>query len=559
MKHNFRFVFIVAMLFGASFNLFAQRNWGEDGEIEAAEIIIEKDRLIELPQANRSFEKISPPPVYSSNADLKYDFKTFNYSVKDFDPRIRILTLKDEVRENPGSNYIKGGLGNYYTPYFESFIGSRKSKTHIAGLHMRHLSSATGPVDGRNSGSSDNHIQAYSKLFTDKAIFNLEANYDRTMRHFYAYQPGTEINRDDIRQIYNSAGMSAGLQSNNADKFTYHFNLGLNHISDRFDAAENTFQGNGGFEFKADELLNLGLTSNAYISGYVPGGGDPVNRNLVRVSPYGLFQLQGLKVKMGLNAVVDYDGQPANNGEAPGGKFHIYPLVNADLKIADGFGLYAGVDGDMQFNSLQTFVNENPFIAPGSTLLNTSKLYNAFAGFRGRISNAVSFEGGFNYGKFRNMHFYVNGEADSTRMDIIYDPYKTSLFNLYAELGISRSEAFRSSLRADYFNYNTTSFENAWHRPDYKVSMINSFNLSNKIIFSSDLYWIGGLRGFNRASGTSTELRDIIDLNLKVDYRLSQKLSSFVSFNNILSQKYERYWNYPSRGLIIMAGLTYSF
>jgi hypothetical protein len=51
----------------------------------------------------------------------------------------------------------------------------------------------------------------------------------------------------------------------------------------------------------------------------------------------------------------------------------------------------------------------------------------------------------------------------------------------------------------------------------------------------------------------------IVDLNLKVDYRFSDKFSTFVMGNNLLGRNYQRFVNYQNKGLQAIAGLSYTF
>ena len=70
----------LAMIFVTSLfsQLYAQ-GWEDQGEIENAQVVIEKSRDIVLPQAPRNFEKVPPLPVEDNNSkDLKYNFTDVN-------------------------------------------------------------------------------------------------------------------------------------------------------------------------------------------------------------------------------------------------------------------------------------------------------------------------------------------------------------------------------------------------------------------------------------------------------------------------------------------------
>src|SRR5258708_32255990 len=69
--------------------------WGE-GEIQKVEVVIEKDRQITVPQANRNFEKVTPRPAEPIKPEIKYQFKNLSFNVSDYNPAIRPLKLKTE-------------------------------------------------------------------------------------------------------------------------------------------------------------------------------------------------------------------------------------------------------------------------------------------------------------------------------------------------------------------------------------------------------------------------------------------------------------------------------
>ncbi|MCD4695055.1 MAG: hypothetical protein K8S16_02345 [Bacteroidales bacterium] len=55
------------------------------------------------------------------------------------------------------------------------------------------------------------------------------------------------------------------------------------------------------------------------------------------------------------------------------------------------------------------------------------------------------------------------------------------------------------------------------------------------------------------------ELAAMIDLNLGFEYRYSKVLSGFLNLNNILGQRYEHWYNYPTYRFNFLLGISYSF
>ena len=55
------------------------------------------------------------------------------------------------------------------------------------------------------------------------------------------------------------------------------------------------------------------------------------------------------------------------------------------------------------------------------------------------------------------------------------------------------------------------------------------------------------------------EKKSLMDFNLGVDYRFSQRFSLFATAYNLMNEKYSRFYNYPVNGFTIIGGLSFSF
>jgi hypothetical protein len=61
------------------------------------------------------------------------------------------------------------------------------------------------------------------------------------------------------------------------------------------------------------------------------------------------------------------------------------------------------------------------------------------------------------------------------------------------------------------------------------------------------------------ASDTTDTLSALIDLQAKIDYSFNSRLSVFAIGNNLLNQSYQRFWNYPVRGIQGIGGVSFKF
>lgn len=543
---------IIVVAFFISFSSSAQEWDNNASELDDAQVIIEKDRKIELPAANRNFEKVPPLPKDPNEKSLEYTFEDYNFSLQPLDPKMRILTIQEEKLNKFYGNYVKAGFGNYLTPYLEGFFNNKRNDRYAIGAHVKHLSSRNGPVDKQNSGSSENVIGLYGKLFTKPLTFTGDLRYKRDKVHFYGYQPGLEVDKKDIEHIYNSFNLKAGMQSNSSNEnLFYKMNTSLNYIADNYDAKESQVGLNFEGRYRMSEILEVRLKSDLYLTKLEDMGS--VSRNLFRVTPTFTTVFEPIELTAGINVVYE------NDSLANANKVHFYPKAEATYHITKEIKIYGGVDGDISRKSLQYFADENPFMNQNVPVFNTNKTMEFYGAIEGKVFKMLSFKGGFSAGNYKNMYYFVNSAIDSSKFDIVYENENTSLLNLYGEIGISKSEVFNLVFRTDIYSYGTDTLEEAWHKPNFGLSLIGSYNIYDKILLSAQLAALGGIEGYNAQSDVSKSLDTIVDLGLKAEYLFSERASAFLTFNNILGNNNERFLYYPSRKLMVMAGVTYSF
>ena len=151
---SMKFIAIIFLILGFR-NVFAQDNdIVLEGEVEDAEIIIEKDRQIQLKKEVKLYEFIKWQPEREEFEIEKKEFETFNYELAlepiAFTPPLAI-NKKNEAVYN---QYAKFGFGNYGSPIADVSLTVPGTTNTIAGLNYKHLSFAKGQVDGENSASS---------------------------------------------------------------------------------------------------------------------------------------------------------------------------------------------------------------------------------------------------------------------------------------------------------------------------------------------------------------------------------------------------------------------
>lgn len=547
-------VFLVLFLLGGTFASYAQNQWDSDGGVENVEVEIVKERQIVLPAANRNFEKIAPRPVEPIKPEITYSFKNLQFSAPDFVPVIRPLKLKQEAISKLYGNYVSAGFGNYAAPYIGAHFNSKRDKSKFYGLELYHQSYGKGPVDGKNSASGNSKLRLFGKVYNKSVAAGAFLSHENIGTHFYGYTPGEVVVRDDIRQVYNITSLGVDVENTAPSDFNYNFKTGFSYLYDDYKAAESEVDLNFSSNYKIANDQKIILRADYFLITRKDELVDARPRHLFKVAPaYTFSPLEKLLVTAGINTAYENDVIGKNKS------FHVYPNLRADYKLGTAVDAYAALTGDMDKVSLQTLARENLWVNSNIGVYHTNRSVEFLAGLKGKLGKRVGFGTGLSFSNLKDLYFYQNSLADRSKFDVVYDNGNTQRTNLFAELNFNHAEKVSFLVRGDYFDYSTDDIVVAYHRPTYKLLINSSFFIYSKLLVQPDLIVQGGMKTLDQEVNQVVDINTAVDLNLRTDYFLSPRASVFLKFNNILSNKYQVYLNYPVRGLQASAGFSWSF
>lgn len=551
-------IYFVLTLVVCAFHQAALAQTEPSGDLEDVEIEIVKERQITLPPATRSFDKIPPRPAEAARPSFSYDFKPFSFQATQINPAIRPLKLKQENPSNVFGGYVSAGYGNYASPYFEGFINSRRDRKKLIGAHAFHRSSAKGPVDGKNSASGSSGVSLFGKALSDLISLSAEAGFENRFTHFYGYAPeldGSSIDPGDIKQSFNIFNLKGELSNTRNSDFAYQLGAELSYLADHYAARESEAD----FDFKSsykltDESL-IAIGADYSLINRKDSATEATPRSLFSLNPrYEFYPVEGLKLSAGIVAAFENDSIDSKS-------VHAYPDLRASYPLNPSVQVTASLSGGMEKVSLRSLTNENMWLAPDVPIFHTNKLLDLQAALHTRIGNKISVNGGFSLAALKHWYFFRSTVDNPSKFTVEYDDV-TNRTNFFASLGFVQSQLFKFLIRGDVYAY-STEIEEAWHRPTYKVTGETSVNFSNKFLVDVNLIAQGGMRGYDAftdvASERNVELEPAFDLNVRTEYLFSEKASIFAQFNNITSNQYPLFFNYPVRGFQALAGFTWSF
>jgi hypothetical protein len=531
--------------------LWAQdENWENQGDIEDTQVIIEKNREIELPRANRKFDKV-PPIQNTSDLPDRIDFtiKEIQPTLPVIKPRIRVLTVKSEKLNKLYGNHVKAGLGNYGATYLDGYFTNKRNKTTSIGAKIHHLNYGNGPVDDKNSGWGEQSVDLFGKLIGEGIVFKGGVFYDRQKSFLYGYpeELAESIDRDSIKRNVQDFGLGFQLQDKDKeDAFAYSLGSDFHYTTASYDVNEVLWNFDLATSYQLTEQWSGSIGLNGFLANYTRG-----NRSIIRIDPTVGYQMfDNLTLSAGLNIVNESEPNDEYN------KLRVLPHAEGTFQPTNSILIKAGFKGDVEaftFNQLgfenpyfstlyvqpliqyaeQHFIENNEF-----TLVNTVVPFKFYGDIEGSLGNNLAFLAGFSIANPKRLPVYQY--AGNGSFNVNYYLSTVNIVNFHAGVSASFANDLSISSRIDLYNYDTPiAGEVLPNRP----SLIFNTAFPEEAVNDSAEEYEGS----------------IIDLGISLEYYFTKRATAFIQTNNLISKEYQYWFNYPNRGFQIMIGGSYSF
>lgn len=552
-RYRLRILTTVLALGVAHVAMAQQEQWGDGGEIESVEIEIVKERQITLPRANRNFDKIPPRPAEPILPPMTYDFKGFRFNTPDFQPSIKPLKLKQEELQKITSGYVSAGFGNFASPFLSASISSKRNANRHYGADFLHRSFGSGPVGDKNSASGNTNLGLFMSGINDAIAASMKVNYENRVNHFFGYQPSKqEVKRDTIRQVFNTFSLAGLIENAKPSDFNYQLKGTFSYLTDYYRAVESDAGVGFNSQYKVSEKNQVLFTTDYRLLARKDSLVEAKPRHLFKAgAAYQFAAIDKLNVRAGLLVAYENDTLGKNNA------VHVYPDIYATYQLSKTVEAFGGFGGDMERVSLHSLSKENPWVNSNINIFHANKALDINAGLNGRVGASFLFKFGIAAKAYQNLYFFKNHVGQPEKFDVIYDD--VTITNPFGEWGFKKGEKVSITMRGEYFAYSMKREAEAWHRPDYRVSLYSNFNMANKLTLAANLIGQGGMKAFNNTTNKVVTLKTAMDLQLRATYFVSKNFSCYVEGNNLLNSNYPLFLNYPVRGLQVSGGVGWSF
>ena len=551
---SFRVLFSAVLCCCAAGGLTAQTN----PNLEDNSVTVVTNFEARLTDAERVMVNPVPPPTDTTSRRQTYSILPRPLTVTYPAPTIRPRAVQRAEPETINNGYAKIGFGVPNALYGDVSYDLTGQDNFDLGLFANHYSFNN---DGQvaNQRASDTRVGARGNyLFEQGFAVKGGVSYDTRSRYYYGYNfpevpfdsltEPTVFDPDDVRQRFNTFAVDAQLYNGTRTEGDIDYRAGISLYLMNADPSvrESNFDINIGGTKWINGENPLDVEFLASFTAFKDT--TTQNLNVISLSPsYTVAVNDRIKLKAGVRLTSQEDD------------FDVFPNVTASAVLVDGLlSAFAGVEGNVQKNTLRTLSDYNPWINTRLRVRNSeaTRYYGGVEGtFRGIAYRA---EAGYKY--LDNLALYVtrrDGINEYPDFNVIYDDGSQVYLQATATLPLVENLDLNATVVQRF--YSMEDEEKPWHLPSFSLNAAGIYTLTNlPLQVRADFFMENGLP-YPTLDGGSDNLNALLDLSLSAEYAFTERFGAWVRVNNLLNNRRERFFQYPTIGTNFMVGATAAF
>ena len=514
------------------------------------------------PQIQKSERLIKTPDMPKRDFSIpNYEINTEDFSYKykaDLEP-ISPLSYTHNNKTNITNNFIKAGIGTRLSPDFLFRHYSNITRRTSLGIGVDHNSTWLGMKDYPNLKYMNN---AFALSMTNRfSQFQLHSHVDY---HYDTYHIN-DMAIGDARKIHS---LNADVTANNNksgykglyDEFSLKYSYsgiqnGMQENYLRFKA--HLEHSNSWFRYgKGTQTLAIDVNADLNVI--------EQSQFIIAANPHLAFDGEYYKLHLGFRA------DAKTNSISMGG---IYPDIKGSLYLFQrNIEFYAGLGGMTKINTLKEILEENPFVVSNPLNYAEFDYEKTWIDFQGGLKfkalNMVNGHIGVRYRRIDNHMFFINSSTQAGAFDVILNDCYVFNFNvdLHARINDNiKAVADFAYNKYDFIKARLTNdvpitIAHAWYKPEIEFTLKGIYQMNERWNFNVATYLEG--RRYALTGNTYDdikELKPIVDIQLGCDYNFNEDLSFYAEVKNLIHNKYQIYYNYPSYGFQAFVGFKYRF
>lgn len=546
-----RFCVLIIAACCCSVGLFAQTDGG-NGNVTPESFDVVK--VYEPVLADAIKVSFSPDlPSYEELQKNKPSFKDYYVPTRlmniSYDPpALKPLKYDDSKNKKPAtdseSNYhfwLRGGFGNLVTPLIDVSASNGKSERFSIGADAFYNSSR-GNIDFQDMRRLG--AKVYGKAFLGAATLGMNVDYRQHHLYYYGYDHADttlEINAADIEQRYQNIGAGLNLSNSSANEAQVDYWIGIDFLNTRNLQSLHENSINTRLDISKGIGDNIVLAWKNQI-GFSKYNTESPSDFAVNSTPTFSYVADFGKFTIGASALVSEKN------------FRAFPYIELIGNISDKFSLYGRWNKTIIDNDYHTFARQNPFIDNNISLHNTLNEAR-IVGVQAKSERlGVRLEGFQRIGQQQAL--FVNTHTTVERFVAVYDTVKA--LGAQLELSYDIMKKVHCNLQTTFQKYTTTNETAAWHLPTLQSSLSLHFLPIERLSLGTEIFVYQGMKAL-LASGNSTTLPAVIDLNLAAKYQIQQHIAVFANGNNLLNRNNGLFYAYPTYKINFLGGILLRF
>ncbi|MBY0244430.1 MAG: TonB-dependent receptor [Sphingobacteriaceae bacterium] len=546
--------FIIISLFFASFGkVFAQdkKNSEENVLSEEVEVVRPyKPILAEAVKLRRSPD-LENVKVYKTK--LKYSFTDKKLELSSDIRKLQTQVFANEVPPVLLNNYIKLGGGNLNTTLAEVYVNSGRDEALQVGTFFKHFSQ-NGKLP--NQQMNQQNFTLFGRSIGEYNSLNGALTYQRNDFGFYGLnEKKSSVLFDQTSHkrfnFFEANGELINNEGQQASKLKYGLKANGYFLNDNYNLKENEIKLSG-FLSKKINTFDLGLKVEAQF-GNSKDSLVSVNNTILSFRPHFSLENENGKITIGASIFQTLGFQKS---------FDIFPMLTANYDLVSGYlSAFAGINGGILRTTYKGLTDENPYLNPNIEVKNVKEKINIAVGVNGKAGDGIGYKVTL-YGKIlNNQPLFINNVEMNNKFDVIYDSGNTKQIGVEGEVSVTANDYLKWNGKINFVNYEAGNETNVWLKPEVVansnlfVTLSEDFDVSLNVVLQSE----SKAKTFIKSEEKVEILKGFVDFGLGANYRINKNFGLFAKVNNLFDVKYSRFLYYPTNGINIFAGLSYSF
>ncbi len=486
------------------------------------------------------------PPKDTVIPSLNYEVpqQTLYYSFTS--GQLQPLALGMDSVVEPYRNYIKAGLGNISTLYFDAGIGALRGAKYETDFHIHHLSQNSSSnfrqvimsgIEGEGKFDLSGGKKLHATAVFERNQFSMNDNFENSIpnKPSFTYSTigasadmatkftlsGKEINTHPLIELSSSGNSNLrGTDFTIFAPFTHNFSDNI--------------------EFGVDALVSTEMYSSS-----LAGGFSSKANSLLSLTP-GMKYVQGDITATGkLSLATAYNGNS-----------YILPQVGINYNLKDPeLRLIAGWSSSIDQNKYCSIHEFNPYVGDAYSVIQNRK-DELYAGVAGHYQSHITYGVNLKYSSNSALPVYAYSMMFQPHYLMVAD--KVSYFGLNIQGRYNNSDKWSGGFNMQFNQFYKGTYSNPFGLPMVDLKGDVTVKVLPELVVSGYINMLGGLHSLNE-NGTDISLPVIFEPGVYAEYSFAKRFGAFLQCNNLLNSKYQRWYGYTSYGINIYGGVRLKF